>query len=42
MVWNPRFSRPKAKGPQNRRTLTHIKLAQQLGYELTVPTPVIV
>lgn len=27
---------------QDRRTLTHIKLAQHLGYELTVPTPVIV
>ena len=27
---------------QDRRTLTHVKLAQQLGYELTVPTPVIV
>jgi hypothetical protein len=27
---------------QSRRTLTHIKLAQQLGYELTVPTAVIV
>lgn len=27
---------------QNRRTLTHIKLAQELGHELTVPTPVIV
>jgi len=27
---------------QNRRTLTHSKLAQQLGYELTIPTPVIV
>jgi len=24
---------------QNRRTLTHIKLAQELGHELTVPTP---
>jgi hypothetical protein len=27
---------------QSRRTLTHIKLAQQLGYELTIPTAVIV
>jgi hypothetical protein len=27
---------------RDRRTLTHIKLAQRLGYELTVPTPVIV
>jgi hypothetical protein len=27
---------------QDRRTLMHIKLAQQLGHELTVPTPVIV
>lgn len=27
---------------RDRRTLTHLKLAQQLGYELTVPTPVIV
>ncbi len=27
---------------QNRRTLAHLKLAQQLGYELTVPTAVIV
>src|SRR6266540_615324 len=27
---------------RDRRTLTHIKLAQQLGCELTVPTPVIV
>jgi predicted nucleic acid-binding protein len=27
---------------QDRRTLTHLKVAQQLGYELTVPTPVIV
>lgn len=27
---------------RDRRTLTHLKLAQQLGYELTVPTAVIV
>jgi len=27
---------------KDRRTLTHIKLAQELGCELTVPTPVIV
>ena len=27
---------------QNGRTLTHIKLAQELGHELRVPTPVIV
>jgi len=27
---------------RDRRTLTHIKLAHQLGCELTVPTPVIV
>jgi hypothetical protein len=27
---------------QNRRTLTHLKLAQALGFELTVPTAVIV
>jgi predicted nucleic acid-binding protein len=27
---------------QDRRTLTHLKLAQELGYELTVPTPVVV
>ena len=25
-----------------RRTMTHLKLAEQLGHELTVPTPVIV
>jgi predicted nucleic acid-binding protein len=25
-----------------RRTMAHLKLAEQLGYELTVPTPVIV
>lgn len=27
---------------QDRRTLTHLKLAQELGHELTVPTAVIV
>jgi hypothetical protein len=27
---------------RNRRTLAHLKVAQQLGYELTVPTTVIV